>query len=308
MTRQSVATPTASPYVNLRALDALRRLRFTTRQRIEGAFSGCHRSRQRGGAGEFVDYREYVEGEDLRRLDWKVLARSGRAYVRLYLDETNLLATLAIDASSSMLYNAKRGKDRTGSKLEYAQYLAASLPHLITSQQDQAGLALLAEDLEVYLPPASLSAHVAQIQEHIAGIQPQPQTDLARGLRTLFGQVHRRGVLLLMSDFLEADLNHVFSSIRLFRHQYWEVVILHLIHPQEERLPAGTAFRFEGLENDGCIDCSPADVAAEYEKKFAQHVAAVRMPALSCGCDYRRVSTATPYLEPLRTFLIERSA
>src|SRR5213595_738887 len=122
-----------SRFLDLRALAAVAHMRFVTRQQIEGAYSGRHRSRQKGGAGEFADYREYSEGEDLRRLDWKVLARSGRAYVRLFQDETNLVCTLVLDASASMCFGS------AGSKLEYAQYLATALSQVISRQQDQVG-------------------------------------------------------------------------------------------------------------------------------------------------------------------------
>src|SRR5438046_4095838 len=135
-----------SRFLDLRALATLEHMRFATRHRIEGSYSGRHRSRQQGGAGEFVDFREYSAGEDLRRLDWKVLARTGKSYLRLFQDETNLLCTLAIDASGSMQF----GADPTGawrSKLEYVQYLACALSHVINRGQDQVGLAILAEEL-----------------------------------------------------------------------------------------------------------------------------------------------------------------
>src|SRR5260221_10706246 len=107
-----------SPFLDLKALSALAHMRFVTRHQIDGAYSGRNRSRQQGGAGEFADYREYVEGEDLRRLDWKVLARTGRAYTRLFEEETNLRCTLVLDCSESMRY-AGRGEK---SKLEYIQF------------------------------------------------------------------------------------------------------------------------------------------------------------------------------------------
>ena len=110
-----------------------------------------------------------------------------------------------------------------------------------------------------------------------------------------------------MSDFLVDDLEKAFASVRLFRHRRWEVVLLHLIHPDEERLPEGLAFRFEGLEDDGRVDCSPAEIRQLYQERFEAHVAAVRRLALAAGCDYRRVSTAVPYLQTLGGFLVERS-
>src|SRR5688572_32597716 len=107
-----------SRFLNLRALSALEHMRFVTRHQIEGAYSGRHRSKQQGGAAEFVDYREYAPGEDLRRLDWKVLARTDRPYVRLYQDETNLICTIVLDASGSMQFGGNRRAAATsGSKL-----------------------------------------------------------------------------------------------------------------------------------------------------------------------------------------------
>ncbi len=310
-----------SRFLDLRALAALEHLRFVTRQRIEGAYSGRHRSRQRGGAGEFVDYREYVEGEDLRRLDWKVLARSGRAYTRLYQDETNLSCLLCIDVSGSMRFGnagsepARLGSDggtqprdrRSLSKLEYVQFLATALVHVIVRQQDQVGLALIGDGLQTCMPPGGTREHASRVQAEIENIETRPVTRLGEGLRALFGRMHRRGVLLVISDFLVDDLEEAWRGLRLFRHRHWDVVVLHLVHPEEERLPAGLAYRFEGMENDGRVDCSPAQIAQAYEKRFEQHAAMVRSLALAGGCDYRRVSTGVPYLQTLSGFLVERS-
>lgn len=317
---------TTSRFLDLRAMAALEHMRFVTRHRIEGAYSGRHRSRQQGGAGEFVDFREYVEGEDLRRLDWKVLARTGRAYVRLYQEETNLMSVLCIDASGSMQFGGNRPQSRTwgrirtragsegrspdgaeGSKLEYAQYLSTALSHVITRQQDQVGLALISDGLQGFIEPGATPSHAALVQAEIERMQTRPQTRLGDGLRDLFGRMNRRGVLMVMSDFLVDDLEDTWRVIRLFRHRHWEVIVLHLVHPEEERLPEGLACRFVGLEGEGHIDCTPADIARQYHDRFERHAAMVRSLALASGCDYRRVSTAVPYLQTLSGFLVERS-
>jgi uncharacterized protein (DUF58 family) len=312
-----------SRFLDLPALAALEHMRFTTRHRIEGAYTGRHRSQQQGGAGEFVDFREYVGGEDLRRLDWKVLARSERAYVRLYQDETNLVCTLVLDASGSMRFGGgsmrfggrragastepERKRGASGSKLQYVQYLATALTHVISRQQDQVGLAVVADGLRDFEPPGSTRGHVFRLQEKIEQLDTQPATDFAGALRNLYERLKRRGVLLILSDFLVDDLGPLFAAIRLFRHSLWEVIVLHVIHPDEERLPDGMAYRFEGLENEGTVDCSPADIRALYAERFAAHAAAVRTMSLATGCDYRRASTAIPYLDTLGEFLVERS-
>jgi uncharacterized protein (DUF58 family) len=315
----------------MHALLALEHMRFSTRHRIEGTYSGRHASRQLGGAGEFVDYREYSQGEDLRRLDWKVLARTGKAYVRLFQDETNLLCTLAIDASGSMRFgsagvagvppsggswgdNARQTAGRLkpelrtpGSKLEYAQYLATALSHVIQRGQDQVGLAVLAGELTEFIPPGGTTSHVSFIQDAIEKIETRESLQMAGALRKLFEQTSQRGVLLFISDFLVDDLDTVFAALRLFRHRQSEVIIIHLVHPDEERLPAGAAFRFVGMEGEGMVHCSPDEIRELYQERFEAHAAMVRTLALSNACDYRRVSTAIPYLQTLHGFLVERS-
>ena len=300
-----MSTPVASRLLDLAALAALEHLRFTTRHRVEGSYSGYHTSRQQGGAGEFVDFREYSGSEDLRRLDWKVLGRTGKAFVRIHEEETNLLCTLALDASGSMAFGS-RGDGR-GSKLQYVQYLASALACVISRGQDQVGLAVLDDRLRDALPPGSTTPHMETLYAAIAQLTTRPPTRMARGLSELFQRSRRRGVLLLMSDFLMEDLEDVFAIVRLFRHRSWEVVILHLVHPDEERLPEGMAFRFDGMEDEGRVLCSPAEIRVAYRRRFAAHLAKVRQLALAGSCDYRRVSTAVPYLQILGGFLVERS-
>jgi uncharacterized protein (DUF58 family) len=300
-------TATRSRFLDLPALSAVAHMRFTTRHRIEGSFSGRHASRQLGGAGEFVDFREYSGGEDIRRIDWKVFGRTGKAFVRLHQDETNLLCTLAMDASGSMLFSGRASAGGDGSKLDYAKYLATALSHVIAQGQDQVGLAALRSGLDEFLAPAGTARHVARLQEAIEQMTTRPATELAPGLRQLFERSSRRGVLIVLSDFLAEDIEAAFAALRLFRHRAWEVVVLHLVHPAEERLPEGTAFRFEGMENDGAVACSPAEIRAAYSERFAAHRAMVRQLSLAGGCDYRCISTAIPYLQVLGGFLVERS-
>jgi uncharacterized protein (DUF58 family) len=302
-----MTTRTTSRFLDLRALAALEQMRFTTRRRVEGTFMGYHQSRQLGGAGEFVDFREYTGGEDLRRLDWKVLARTGKAFVRVHEEETNLECTLAVDASGSMRFGAAGRRDGRGSKLEYVQFLTTALAYVITRSQDRAGLAVLNEGLGEWLAPGATASHVEHVQEIVEHLETHASLRMAGGLRELFERCRRRGVLLLASDFLMEDAEDVFAALRLFRHRGWDIVVLHVVHPEEERLPEGVAYRFEGMENEGRVSCSPAEIVAAYRERFAAHLAMIRQLALAGGCDYRRVSTAIPYLQTLGGFLVERA-
>jgi uncharacterized protein (DUF58 family) len=306
------STAAHSRFLDLRALASVAGMRFTTKQRIEGAYSGRHVSRQTGGSGEFADFREYSPGEDLRRLDWKVYARTGKSYIRLYQDETNLLCTLAIDVSGSMTFGSESlssgsSTSSGGSKLEFAQYLATGLSHVISQTQDHVGVASLGERLYEFVAPGGTSSHATRVQEVIEQLSTHPAVTLSAGLNELFERSRTRGVLILFSDLLVDDLEEVFATLRLFRHRRFEIVLLHLVHPGEERLPEGSAFQFEGLENEGRVDCSPAEIRDAYEAAFARHLAAVRTMALAIGCDYRKISTAQPWMSVLQSFLVDRT-
>lgn len=306
-----MSTMRQSRFLDLRALASLENMRFTTTQRVEGPYSGRHPSRRQGGAGEFVDFREYSGAEDLRRIDWKVLARTGKAFVRLHQEETNLRSLLAIDASGSMGFGGldpSRSKGKgPANKLEYAQYLATALSHVIHQGRDQVGLATLDEELREYIAPSGAPTHLIHVQQLIEEVTVRPARRMAEGLQLLFKRVKGRGVLILMSDFLCEDVDKLFAAVRLFRHRSWEVIILHIVHPEEEQLPEGAAWRFEGMEGEGSLACSPTEIRTAYKRRFEAHCAMIRRQALAGGCDYRYTSTGIDYMKTLGGFLVARS-
>ena len=200
-----------SRFLEMGALSQLAHLRFATKHVVEGAYSGRHRSRHLGGSSEFREHRQYSPGDDVRRLDWKVLGRTGRSYVRIFEDETNLVATLVLDVSRSMLFGARSARDTTGSKLDYGRYLCAALGHIITKEQDRFGLALASASLDAYLPARAGSTQLDAVLAAIEDVRPVPDTNLAVPLRDLFARLRGRGVLIIVSDFLEEDLEALFA-------------------------------------------------------------------------------------------------
>ena len=282
-----------SRFLEMGALSQLAHLRFATKHVVEGAYSGRHRSRHLGGSSEFREHRQYSPGDDVRRLDWKVLGRTGRSYVRIFEDETNLVATVVLDVSRSMLFGARSARDTTGSKLDYGRYLCAALGHIITKEQDRFGLALASASLDAYLPARAGSTQLDAVLAAIEDVRPVPDTDLAVPLRDLFARLRGRGVLIIVSDFLEEDLEALFAAV-------------HLVHPQEERLPDGPAYRFEGLEGEGFRVCSPGEIAELYERRFRRFTVGLRALAAACGCSYHLFSTAVPYVQNLKMLLVER--
>lgn len=297
-----------SRYFEPQKLAGLEKMRFATRRVVEGSYSGRHKAKRTGGAGEFVDYREYAPGDDLRRVDWRVMARTGRSYLKLFQDETDLPCTLVLDLSGSMRQGARSPLDPRGSKLEWVQYLTTALTHLILLGRDAVGLALVRDRLLDFWRPSSALQQRAILHEAIAGARAEGHSQLAASLDELMVRVRRRGVLFFVSDFLVDSLDELVSNLRKFRARGWEVICLHVTHPEEEQLPEGVAFRFLGLEDTTVVDCQIAEIREAYQQRFSRHLAATRGALISLGCDYHLVSTRTDYLQMLRTFLVARSA
>lgn len=297
-----------SVYFEAARLAGLEKMRFTTSRHVEGSYSGRHIAKRRGGAGEFVDYREYSPGDDLRRIDWKALGRTGRSYLKLFQDETDLRCTLVLDCSGSMSQGSKSTSDIRGSKLEWMKYFATALSHLIVLGRDAVGLCAINSSIDEYLSPVASVQQRLLVHQSIERLQSQGPTDLAGGLNSALLRSSRRGVLLVISDFLVPNLEEVISSFRKFRARGWEIITLHLIHPDEERLPEGNAFRFNGLEDDGSVDCQVAEIRRAYEDRFAAHLQQTRTALYAAGCDYHLIRTSDPYLDVLRSFMVLRSA
>ncbi|MCA9138494.1 MAG: DUF58 domain-containing protein, partial [Planctomycetales bacterium] len=286
-------------------------------------FSGRHVARRQGGAGQYIDSREYSPGDDLRRLDWPAMGRTGRAYIRLYQDETNLSCLMTLDASGSMHFGARSRMDDHGSKLEWMKYFSTALSHLIALGKDQVGIAVAKQEQIVprsmtawsvsqqqsdqrFLAPGASPRHVRMLHSQIANLVAGGKTELAQSLDDTFLRTRRRGVLMVVSDFLVKPLDDVIRSLRKFRGRGWETIAIHVVHPDEESLPKGIAFRFSGLEGELPVDCRPSEIRSVYQDRFNAHCVRVRDGLLGAGCDYRRFSTSTPYLEAVRQFLVPR--
>ncbi|MCZ7644414.1 MAG: DUF58 domain-containing protein [Planctomycetota bacterium] len=293
------------------ALQELKNLRFIAKRIVEGSFAGRHRSNIRGSSVEFADYREYSPGDDLRRLDWKVYLRTRRPYIRTFDEETNLTVLLAVDTSRSMDFGGRESRGARGAaltKLNYARYLAAALAYLVVQSRDQAGLALVANDLAGWHAPGSTHRHLDGLLNLLERAEVGKSTRLGAGLESLFTLVRRRGILILVSDFLDENLDDLFRMVRLYRHRRFEVILFHVIHPEEQALPYGRNFRFVDSEGGGELEVDPRDVEQGYAAAFEAHRLRVRNLALGCGCEYEPVETGVTYPDAIRAYLRVREA
>lgn len=295
------------PYLNLAAMEALRQVRLRPRGAAEGTFAGPHKSHFRGTAVEFADYREYTPGDDIRLVDWKVFARTDRHYVRLYDAERNLLTYLMVDKSGSMDFSGV--VQRTPSKLEYAARLAAALGYLVIREGDEVGLSLTDTAVASHLAPGASWPHLQRVLELLGSAQAGGQTDLGGSLEQVFSRTKRRGVLIILSDFLETS-PRVWKAIDLFRRSRFDVILFQLVHPEELELPAVTAARFVETEGaSGQFDVEPEVIRALYRQRFSSFVSEIKAGGITRGCDWYLAKTSDePYRFLQNCFLARESA
>ena len=278
-------------------MEALHHVRLRPRGAAEGTFAGPHKSHYRGTAVEFADYREYTPGDDIRLVDWKVFARTDRHYVRLFDAERNLLTYIVVDQSASM--NFSGAVVRTSSKLEYAARLAAALGYLVIREGDELGVSLADTALHNHLPASGSWTHLNRVLdalEQSAGTSRRDvRTDLGACLEQLFARTRRRGVLLVLSDFLDTDPKF-WKAIDLFRRSRFDVMLFHVAHPEELDLPAVAAARFIESEGPGHFNAEPEAIRALYRARFDAHLREIHGNCQARGCDWFLAKTSDqPY-------------
>jgi uncharacterized protein (DUF58 family) len=261
---------------------------------------------------EFAEHREYVAGDELRHLDWKVYSRSDRYYVKLYEQETNLRTTIVIDTSASMKFpaDAKAASARAvTSKIDYAKHLAACLAYLLAHQQDLAGLAAIDESIRVELPPASSPAHLDLLFKHLEAIEANGNTGLVEHLHQLAERLPRRSLVILISD-LWVDPSELSKALQHLRYRRHQGLVLHLLDPAEIDL-AGPAFQkqvtLQDLETGEKLQIDPADLRESYKKQVEEYLAAVRRLCNDSDIEYHAMLIDEPYDKALVRLITRRS-
>jgi uncharacterized protein (DUF58 family) len=275
-------------------------LTLRARQVVEGTISGLHRSPFHGFNVEFAEYREYSPGDDLRRLDWRVLGRTDRFYVKQYEEESNLRATLVLDCSASMRYGS-----RSLNKFEYAAVAAASLATLLVEQQDPVGLALFDRQTSEILPPAATQAQLARIIGLLEHAQPDRETDLGAVLQTLSEQIKKRGMTIVLSDLL-TDLDKFYDGLRRLQYRGHEVLVMHVLDPDELELPFNDLIMFRDIEGSEELLAEPWAFRKAYQQAMQDFLAEVRGACGDRGIDYLPLRTDQPLADVLSHYLHAR--
>ncbi len=293
-----------SALMNLITPEDVRRLsnlQVLARQVVEGFCSGLHRSPHKGFSVEFREHRAYAPGDDIRHLDWKVFGKTDRYYIREYEEETNLRATLLVDVSGSMAYGSG-----AVTKADYAIRLAACLAYLMLAQDDGVGLVLFDREVRVHIPPRTRPSHLRVLTEALERTAPGGETELGRVFKDLAPRLHRRGLLIILSDTF-GDLSELLLSLALFRHARHEVIVFQIWDPDERDFPFKRWTRFECLERAGRrLFVDPATLRTAYMRRVERFQQELRRGCSQYHVDLVSLTTDRPYAEALAEYLAAR--
>jgi uncharacterized protein (DUF58 family) len=270
---------------------------------VDSFVAGLHRSPDFGFSQEFTEYRAYTPGDDLRHVDWNLFARTERCYLKRYRGETNTQLTVLLDASNSMQYTSGPPK-----KMDYACYLAASLFYLaIHNQRDAAGLIVFDDEVREYIRPSTRTGQLSRLFAGLERAEPSSRTDLAKPLTHFQKFLHRRGIIIMVSDFYE-DPETIVRTIAPLRFRGNEVVLFHILDPQEVRPVLNGSAILVDLETDQKIEVVSEYAKTTYRTKIDAHIERLRSLARGAGMDYQLLETSQPLDKALREYLSLRQA
>ncbi len=288
-------------FLDSAVLSRLAAVPLFARRPMQGTISGRHPSPHRGSSVEFAEYRKYVPGDDLRRLDWRAYGRSDRFYVKEFEADTNLRCCLVLDTSGSMGFGSGGV-----TKIEYARRIAGALGYLALQQGDAVGLSCVANGLVRNVPPRRNPAHLISIFDLLEEARPQGETQLVPVLHELAETIRQRALIVILSDvFVDPELlRGCFQHLRFRRH---DVAIFHLLDSQEIDFNFRRPMRFLDMEGGPAIFADPNEIADRYNRALTAYLSALKQHVLESSVDYHRVLLNEDYERVLMRFLIGRT-
>lgn len=293
---------TGSHLADPKTLARINSLEIRARTVVEGVMTGMHRSPYRGSSVEFAQHRDYVPGDEIRHIDWKVYARSDRYQIKQFEEETNLKATFVLDCSASMDY---KGTTAGLSKREYSAVVVAALSTLLMKQRDPVGLAMFDDGVRQYIPPAGTESHLRMLMQTLAKSESRTKTGVGDTFHDLAERLKRRGMLIVLSD-LFGDPDDILRGLQHFKHRKHEAIIFHVLDRDELTFPFRDSAIFQGMEEEGAIMAEPNSLRKQYLAAFDEFVQKIKRGCRNLGMDYEQLPTDLPIDEVLARFLSSR--
>ena len=274
-----------------------------------GFISGRHRSPKKGNSVEFAEHRQYMPGDDLRTLDWKVLGRKDKLYIRQYEEETNLRTTILLDCSGSMAYDGDRAAELDGrplSKFDYARYLTAGLTYMLTGQQDAVGLVTFDTKMRQYLPAKSSASQTRRILETLDEAKPGNETDPAPVIDDIAERIPPRGLVIVISDLFTPDVDALLKALHHFHYRKHEIIVLHTMAEEELHFDFDGHVHFDNLEGKDEMLLDVKSVRAGYLEQVNAFLKKIGDGVRKMGADYVPMNTKVPFDRGLVDYLARR--
>ena len=281
-------------------------LSLNARQPMLGSVSGRHRSPVRGSSLEFAEYRKYVPGDDLRRLDWRAWGRSDRFFVKEFEADTNLRMSIVMDASGSMNYDLREPVGNIVTRIDYAKHLAGSLAWLASHQGDAVGLSAIHKSTPCDVPPRRGPRHLGYVLDQLQEITASESADLATALHHVADRLPRRSLIVVFSD-LFMDLEELKPAIEHLRWRHHDLAVFHLLEPSELEFDFDQPVKLIDLEGDAPLLADPAVMGERYRDVIREYLDAIARLMNRSYADYHRVRLDESYGDVLTRFLLRRS-
>jgi uncharacterized protein (DUF58 family) len=292
--------PGPARYLDPAVIARLGTIDLKARTIVEGFLTGLHRSPYKGFSVEFAEYRQYLPGDDLATLDWKVFARSDKHFVKKYEEETNLTCHMLIDVSKSMGYASGEV-----TKLQYASYLAGALAYLMHRQRDSFGLIAFDETISALMPASARSGHLRAVLLALERLELGAGTNVAKPLNDLAAAVRKRGMVVLISDLLDEPAQ-VLDGLKHFRYRGTDVIVFQILDPDELKFPFEQAARFRDMETAEEVMAVPGSIRDDYVERMQSLIAFYRRELQLSGIDYCLLDTSQPLELGLMSYLMTR--
>lgn len=288
-------------FLQPRVVSKLANMELRARLVVEGFITGLHKSPYHGFSVEFAEHRQYMPGDEIRHIDWKIYGKTDRYYIKQFEEETNLKSYIVLDASKSMDY-ASKGNIR---KLEYASYLVASLAFMMLKQQDAVGLTVFDEHITTFLPPHASRAYLRQILVTLEKLKAGNQTAAGRALHQVADRIRRRGLVIVVSDLLDSP-DAVIAALKHFRHKKNEVIVMHVLDPLERNFEFENDAIFKDMETSEQLMTQPWQIRKAYQHEMAAFLERYKKECRENYIDYVLLDTETPFDVALMEYLSKR--
>jgi len=279
----------------------LANMELVARLVVEGFITGLHKSPYHGFSVEFAEHRQYMPGDEIKHLDWKIYGKTDRYYIKQFEEETNLKSYIILDASRSMSYSS----DGRMSKLEYASYITAALAQLMVQQRDAVGFTIYDEKVRTYMPPHATKSYLKEILRHLENLEASNRTGTAESLHVIAERIKRRGLVIILSDLFDRPAE-VMSALRHFRHKKNEVIVMQILDPMERSFAFGRDAVFKDLETSEELMTQPFHIQKAYQEEMRRFLDTYKKDCRENNIDYILLDTSTPFDVALFEYLHKR--